>query len=254
MFRTREKCGATVKIVIRYGYARSETHFTKVLGPLASLASRHFENVFRFALYSMFYVVGLGNPGAEYEKTRHNTGRNAVEALRSALDFPSWEEKTKLRALLSVGEIGKNKTTLILPNTFMNKSGETIKLLVKSVKQAEQLVVVHDDLDLPFGKFKISFNKSSGGHKGVESIVKAIKTQAFIRVRVGISPFSAKASKGKQAIILKKPKGEAEVERHILGAFKPAELTELKQLHKKICEAITAIVSSGREKAMSGFN
>lgn len=178
----------------------------------------------------MFTVVGLGNPGEKYEHTRHNAGRDAVRALKEV------------------------NAKLVTPDTFMNKSGEEVKPLIKNAKQVEQLVVIHDDLDLPFGTFKISFNKSSGGHRGVESIIKAIKTQAFVRIRIGISPFSAKATKGKTVTVLKKPKGEEAVERHILGKFKPAELTELKKLYKKINEAILVLIANDREKAMSEFN
>ncbi|TSC84429.1 MAG: peptidyl-tRNA hydrolase, PTH1 family [Parcubacteria group bacterium Gr01-1014_17] len=171
----------------------------------------------------MYTIVGLGNPGAEYENTRHNAGRAAVATLKDI------------------------SAKLVTPDTFMNKSGDAVKPLIKSAKQAEQLIVIHDDLDLPFGKFKISFNKSAGGHRGVESIVKAIKTQAFVRIRIGISPMTPSGK-------LKKPKGEEAVEHHILGKFKPSELSELKKMHKKIDEAVAFIISDGREKAMSQFN
>lgn len=172
---------------------------------------------------NMFVVVGLGNPGVKYEHTRHNAGRDVVCALKEV------------------------NAKLITPDTFMNKSGDAVKPLIKNAKQAEQLIVIHDDLDLPFGTFKISFNKSSGGHRGVESIIKAIKTQAFVRVRIGISPTTPTGK-------LKKPKGEEAVEKHILGKFKPAELSALKTMYKKINEALLVLISDGREKAMSKFN
>ncbi|OHA19401.1 MAG: hypothetical protein A3C08_00195 [Candidatus Taylorbacteria bacterium RIFCSPHIGHO2_02_FULL_47_18] len=171
----------------------------------------------------LYTIVGLGNPGEKYEQTRHNAGRMAVLALKDV------------------------SARIITPDTFMNKSGEAVKPLIKNAKQAEKLVVVHDDLDVPFGTFKISFNKSSGGHKGVESIIRAVKTQAFTRIRIGISPIT---SGGK----LKKPKGEEDVERHILGKFKPAELAVLQKLHKKINESVICLITEGREKAMNRFN
>lgn len=170
-----------------------------------------------------FIIVGLGNPGVEYEHTRHNAGRDAVRALKDV------------------------DAKLITPDTFMNKSGDAVKPLIKNAKQAEHLVVIHDDLDLPFGSFKISFNKSAGGHRGVESIIKAIKTQAFTRIRIGISPTTPSGK-------LKKPRGEEAVGRHILGKFKPAELAGLKKLHKRINEALLVLISDGREKAMSEYN
>ncbi len=108
-------------------------------------------------------------------------------------------------------------------------------------------MVIHDDLDLPLGRFKIVFNRGSGGHKGVESIMRALKTEAFIRVKVGISK---DAGKGK----VKKPVGEKAVGDFILGKFKPAELVELKKVAKKVCEALELIASDGREAAMAMSN
>ncbi len=180
----------------------------------------------------MWYIVGLGNPGEEYKATRHNAGRIALHAFQDSAD-----EKF-LRA---------KKVTLITPETFMNKSGDAVRGLVKSKKAAEQLVVLHDDLDIPFGSYKISFNKSSGGHRGVESVIKAVKTQAFVRVRIGICPVTPSGK-------LKKPHGEAVVEKLILGKFTPAQLAVLKKLCKKISEALTVLVSDGRDKAMSQYN
>ncbi|TSC67057.1 MAG: peptidyl-tRNA hydrolase, PTH1 family [Parcubacteria group bacterium Gr01-1014_73] len=192
-------------------------------------------------------IVGLGNPGAEYENTRHNTGRLVLDIFRQKNDLPDWEENKKLRSLVSIGKIGKTKISLLLPETFMNKSGEAISKLIKSKKAAEDLVVIHDDLDLPSGRFKISFNRGAAGHRGVSSIVKALKTEAFTRIRVGISPAGAKGK-------VKKPMGEKPIIDFILGKFKPAELATLKKLSKKISGAIETIVTEGREKAMAKSN
>src|SRR3989338_3897546 len=188
-------------------------------------------------------IVGLGNPGAEYENTRHNTGRMILDMFRQKNDLPEWQEDKKLKSLISK----KNKITLLLPETFMNKSGEAIAKIVKSKKAAESLVVIHDDLDLPLGRIKISFNRGSGGHRGVESITRALKTEAFVRVRVGISK---DAGKGK----VKKPIGEKAVGDFILGKFKPAEALEFKKVSKKISEALEILIRVGREKAMGVFN
>jgi PTH1 family peptidyl-tRNA hydrolase len=129
----------------------------------------------------------------------------------------------------------------------MNNSGKSVKPLVTSIKGAEKLVVIYDDLDLSFGSSKISFNKSSGGHKGLESIIKAVKTERFARVRVGISPTSPTGK-------LKKPSGEDAVMKVIMGKFKPEELLVFKKLSKKISEALETFVSDGLERAMTGFN
>lgn len=214
-------------------------------------------------LKPMFILVGLGNPGAEYENTRHNTGAFVIEAFRKAADFPEWSFDTKLCALVSVGEVrplekkkSKGvKALLVFPQTYMNKSGAVLKHLQptthnlqqgkKKIKEVINLAVVHDDLDIPFGSFKISFNKSSGGHKGVESIIKAVKTEAFVRVRVGIAS---------SASAVKKSQAESAVEKTILGKFSPAELTELRKLAKNIAEGLHCLITESREKAMSQYH
>ena len=170
----------------------------------------------------MHYIVALGNPGEEYKNTRHNVGRVILEEFFKKNYFSEWTIDKKLKAMSSEGKIGKEKVLLIEPETFMNKSGLSVQSIITNKKKAEGLIVIHDDLDLPIGKFKISFNKSSGGHRGVESIIKIIKTEAFVRVRIGISPTT---SSGK----LKKPKGEKEVGDFILGKFKKRKKKKIKK-------------------------
>jgi PTH1 family peptidyl-tRNA hydrolase len=191
-----------------------------------------------------YIVVGLGNPGEEYVETRHNMGRMVLDSFVKKNDWSEWEMDKKLNSLVSDGKIGKNKVLLLKPETFMNKSGEAVKSLVKTKKAAETLVVIHDDLDLPLGKIKISFNKSSGGHKGVESIMRAIKTEAFVRLRLGISNETASGK-------IKKPQGEEKVIDAILGDFKKTENNDLKKVIKKSVLALELIVKEGREKATS---
>jgi PTH1 family peptidyl-tRNA hydrolase len=195
----------------------------------------------------MFYIVGLGNPGSEYETTRHNTGRIVLSAFLKKNDFPAPAFVPKINALVSESKLGKEKVTAVMPETFMNKSGAAVGKLVKSVKAAERLIVIHDDLDIPLGKFKISFNKNSGGHKGVESVIRAVKTKTFIRIRVGISPTTPSGK-------LKKPTDEKATIDFILAKFKPAELKTLKKVAKNAAEAIAMIVTEGREKAMAEYN
>lgn len=195
---------------------------------------------------SQYIFVGLGNPGAEYEGTRHNTGRMLLGWFGKSLDA-EWKADKKLNAMVAKVKVGKTPVTLVLPDTFMNNSGKSIKQLVFSIKAAEKMVVVYDDLDLPFSSSKISFNKSSGGHKGLESIIKAIKTEKFARIRIGISP---KTPSGK----IKKPSGEDAVMKIIMRKWKPDELLQLKKLSKKVNEALETFVSGGLEKAMTGFN
>mgnify|MGYP001564108588 CR=1 FL=1 len=175
----------------------------------------------------MKIVVGLGNPGKEYENTRHNTGRIMVSLI---------EKKIK-----------NDKIKFITPDTFMNNSGKAIVPLVKSKKDLKDLVVIYDDIDLPLGKMKISFNRSSGGHNGLGSVIKALKSQEFLRIRIGISP---ETPSGK----IRKPKGEKAVINFILSEFKKPELETLKKLSKKVTQMVEVIFSEGKDKAMSIFN
>lgn len=188
----------------------------------------------------MYTIVGLGNPGEEYKMTRHNTGRMVVEDFAKAKKFPDWTFDKKINALKSEKKSGKGKAILILPETFMNNSGNAVVKIITSKKKAEQLVAIHDDLDLPLGKFKISFAKSSAGHRGVESVIKKIKTEKFIRIRVGTSP-------------KKKPQGK-DVIKFLMGKFPPKELSIFKKTSKKITPALEMIISEGLQKAMSQYN
>ncbi len=195
----------------------------------------------------MFFIIGLGNPGNEYENTRHNTGRIVLGALLKDYDFPELKLNNKVEALVSEGKVGKEKVMVLEPETFMNKSGSVALKVVKSAKMASKLFVVHDDLDLPFGKIKVSFNRSSGGHRGVESIMRALKTEAFGRIRIGIAPTTPSGK-------LKKPDGEKKVCDFILGKFKPAEELVLKKISKTVSEAIATTIEEGLDVAMNRFN
>ncbi len=193
-----------------------------------------------------YIIAGLGNPGKEYEDTRHNTGRIVLDAVRKEFGGELEFDK-KLNAQIAEVKIGKEKIILIAPDTFMNKSGKAIGQLVKSVKAAEKLIVIYDDFQLPIGRAKISYNKSSGGHNGLESVIKAVKTEAFPRIRIGTAAADAKGN-------AKVPHGDDKIEKFILGDFKPDELKVLKKVAKRTAEAVGMIVKEGREKAMSVFN
>lgn len=194
-----------------------------------------------------YIIVGLGNPGGEYENTRHNVGRMVVEEFRKKHNFPEWTLDKSLKALVSKGTWEKDTLTLVMPNNFMNVSGKSIAPLVKNSKEAERTIVVYDDLDLPIGKMKISFNRSSGGHKGVESIIKALKTEAFVRLRVGICPTTASGK-------LKKPKAENEILDFIVGPFKKSELEEIKKVVPVAVQNLSLILIDGREIATGKVN
>ena len=189
-----------------------------------------------------FVIIGLGNPGREYDKTRHNAGRAVVELLAKKEGFPEFTLKKTADALVSEGSIDGEKVILVLPETFMNKSGKSAMAFVKSVKAAKNLLVIHDELDLPLGTLKMVFGRNSGGHKGVESVMRSIKTKDFARLRVGVSG----EGKRHQA---KKPTGEEKVIKHVLGKWKPSEDALVKKMLKKSAEAATLIVAEGVEAA-----
>lgn len=203
----------------------------------------------------MFYIVGLGNPGNEYIGTRHNIGREIIEKFSNKKDFADFEFDKKNNALISEGEISgidgkktkKEKVMTILPETFMNKSGNSLKKIITSAKKAKTLIVVQDDIDMPVGRAKIVFGKNSGGHRGIDSINKTIKTKDYIRIKIGISPTTPTGK-------IKKPKGEDKVVKHVLGNFSPKEQKEIKKIEEKTVETLERIVQVGYLKAMNGFN
>lgn len=194
--------------------------------------------------------AGLGNPGEGYEESRHSIGRSILLNLSqkppAEIEVGEWRTDKKLKAQIAEGKLAKNKFRLLLPENFMNNSGGSIKPLIKTKKEAHDLVVIHDDLDLPFGSIKICFNRGSGGHKGVESIVKALKTNEFIRIRIGVSPVTPSGK-------TKKPDSEKVVD-FVIAGFKPSEQEVLKKITKKVKEIIVSLINDGLEKTMNSFN
>ena len=190
-----------------------------------------------------YTVVGLGNPGEEYDGTRHNTGRIVLEKLENEGEASG---KSGGLALEKVATAKFKGVKFMVLDDYMNNSGPAVAKAMAG-KSASRLIIIHDDLDLALGIFKISFNKGPGGHRGVASIIKSLKTQEFTRVRVGISPTTPSGK-------IKKPVGSKKVLDFILGKFKPNELIILKKVSKKIGEAIFVLTVHGREVAMSQFN
>ena len=192
-------------------------------------------------------IVGLGNPGSEYENTRHNAGRIVLSHIAKESGFTDWKHDLKTKSLRAKGEVSGEKFDFMMPETFMNNSGNAVMQVIDTPKKLNNLAVVYDDLDLPIGSLKISFDRSSGGHNGLESIIKKVKSREFVRIRVGVSPHTPTGK-------LKKPKGEEAILKFLLGKFKDDELKLLKKESKKIAEIITMISSDGHPKAMSIYN
>jgi PTH1 family peptidyl-tRNA hydrolase len=195
-----------------------------------------------------YVVAGLGNPGEEYANTRHNVGRMVVEQLASILGASDWREDKTARALIAKATTPAGDTALcILPDNYMNRSGGSIAPFIKNAAQAERLIVVHDDIDLPVGSIRIVFDRGSGGHRGVESIVRTLKTNGFIRVRVGVVPMTPT---GKS----RKPKGESGINTLILAPISKKDQEVIARSVTRASDAVYACVTAGREAAMRLFN
>ncbi|MBI4143108.1 aminoacyl-tRNA hydrolase [Candidatus Uhrbacteria bacterium] len=142
-----------------------------------------------------FLIIGLGNPGKEYDGTRHNVGFNAVDAISQnaecKMQNAKWRKRTTLHAEILECNIADHRVILVKPTTFMNESGHAASALVQSCRLSTvdcRLIVLHDDLDLPLGTLRLSRGGSSGGHKGVQSTIDALGTNDFLRLRIGIGP------------------------------------------------------------------
>lgn len=197
-------------------------------------------------MHMKYVIVGLGNPDAEYAGTRHNVGRDIVRTFGEAHDAPDFALNKKAESLVAKVTLGEHTVQCVLPETYMNKSGKAVQAFVGSVAVAKRLIVVHDDLDLPIGTLKIVFDRGAGGHKGVESVQRALKTNAFIRIRVGIAKPTAKG-------VAKKLHDEEKVVKLVLGKPKDDEAKELKKIMKHATDALGAIIVEGLPFAMNHY-
>ena len=193
----------------------------------------------------MILVAGLGNPGKKYRNTRHNIGFRILDEFQKENNFPTFKLVRKFNSLISKREFSGKEILLAKPQTFMNNSGKTLKLLIRNKKAMAELIrienlwVVHDDIDLPLGKIRISKARGSAGHKGVESIIKELGTKNFVRIRIGIQPKSGK------------PRNP---EKFVLQNFTKKEEEILKEVIKKTSQALKTALREGLEKAMTEFN
>ena len=135
----------------------------------------------------MKVIVGLGNIGKEYERTRHNVGFMVLDKIAETYDFESFRPEEKFETETSQGKIGGEKIILVKPQTFMNASGRAVQKILNFYKLGtENLIVIHDDLDIALGDYRVAFARNSAGHKGVQSIIDSLSSKDFKRIRIGI--------------------------------------------------------------------
>ncbi|MFM9903790.1 MAG: aminoacyl-tRNA hydrolase [Pyrinomonadaceae bacterium] len=186
---------------------------------------------------SNWLILGLGNPGPQYERTRHNLGFMLVDLLASRLQ--TQVKREECRALIGRAEIDNRLIELAKPQTFMNLSGEAVScLLAKENRSVEKFIVISDDLALPFGTIRIRPQGTHGGQNGLRSIIDCLKTQAFIRLRIGIQP--------------EHPIGDAS--RFVLENFAKGDAETLEKTLDRAADAVRTIITDGVDEAMARYN
>ncbi|HWR58249.1 MAG TPA: aminoacyl-tRNA hydrolase [Thermodesulfovibrionales bacterium] len=183
----------------------------------------------------MWIIVGLGNPGRRYARTRHNLGFMVVDEIAERYGI---ELRKKDLYLIGKGSIEDSSVVLMEPLTFMNLSGLAVRgAMTKNNVQPERLVIVHDDIDMETGRLKMRKKGSSGGHRGIESIIESIGTKEFIRVKIGVGREEGVAA-----------------EDYVLRKFRKDELPLIKEAVVRAVDAIETIIINGIDKAMNSFN
>lgn len=183
-------------------------------------------------------VVGLGNPGERYRNTRHNIGFACLDYLASEYGMRFSTKRGK--AVLAEGRIGDERLVLAQPQTYMNLSGQAVSALRNwyKIDPAERLLVIYDDLDLPFGRLRLRQQGSPGTHNGMKSIVGQLGSQQFPRIRVGID----------------RPPPQWDVKDYVLGKFTATEHADLPDLYERVAAAVTRTVREDFVAAMNSFN
>jgi PTH1 family peptidyl-tRNA hydrolase len=189
----------------------------------------------------MKLIVGLGNPGRSYAGNRHNIGFICLRYFARAQGIKFNQKKGLAR--IGTGTVAGNRVALARPQTFMNNSGQSVSRLVRKFKVSpKDLLVIHDDLDLPPAKIRLSSGSGSGGHKGINSIIEELGTREFTRIRVGI---------GRPA---QPNPTEDDIIAYVLSNFTPQEKKAVNQIIPRVSEAILCLLTEGLEPAMNKFN
>lgn len=191
----------------------------------------------------MKLIVGLGNPEDRYAGTRHNLGFEVLDELVKKLNLVDWSFEDKFKAEL----IKTDQLILVKPQTFVNKSGLAIRLLTTYYQlPTTNLITIHDDLDLPLGKIKVRLGGAAAGHHGVESIIKDLETDQFIRVRLGIGNLKTQSGEHKRISF--------NAEHFVLEPFMHNEKAQVKHMIRQSIKAIEILLEKGLETAQNQFN
>lgn len=185
----------------------------------------------------MKLIVGLGNPGDEYARTRHNVGFVVADAVAEAHQITL--NQTKFKAIIGKGVIGSEEVIIAKPQTFMNRSGESVSSLLSFFKlNPTDCIVICDDLELPTGKIRVRGKGGHGGHNGLRSIIELTGSQEFVRVRVGIG----------------RPNDSSQVSNYVLNTFSKDEKPLIADAVERASKAVEATIKDGAEMAMNRFN
>jgi PTH1 family peptidyl-tRNA hydrolase len=183
-----------------------------------------------------YLIAGLGNPGNKYSHTRHNIGFKAIDSMAHHYSIPLFNHDD---IEYGIGTIANRKILLVKPQTFMNRSGQPIYRLAQKYRIIEEkMIIIHDDLDLVFGRLKIKWKGGSGGHKGICSLIDVMGRKNFIRIRIGIG----------------RPENDQSIMDFILGVFTSDETVALNRIITRVREAIKTILCQGLQEAMNSFN
>ncbi|MBU4467063.1 aminoacyl-tRNA hydrolase [Patescibacteria group bacterium] len=196
----------------------------------------------------MFLIIGLGNPGKRYENTWHNLGFLAVDEFQEKNNFPSFVFSQKFNCLISESVFDSKKILLAKPQTFMNQIGQAVKSLLTNHRHKiamamllRNLIVTHDDADLPKGEIRISKDRGTAGHKGLDSIVGVLKTRNFVRIRIGVRPKNYVP-------------GSKSLNRFVLKKFTKLEEKMVAEVIQRVNQAIEMILEKGLMETMNKFN
>lgn len=191
----------------------------------------------------MKIIVGLGNPGKEYEHTRHNVGFQCMDAIREKFNLPEFKLQKKFYAEITEGNFSDEKFLLIKPRTFMNASGKAVAALVRFFHIApKDLWVIYDDVDLPLGKIRVRCEGSAGSHNGMKSVIAALGFQNFPRIRIGVESRGASAPK------------QQDISSFVLSPFTKKEKPKAEKAVALGAQALEYAVLRGIEKAMEKYN